>query len=452
MLLAASLALLVLAAALLALGVRGRIVDDHPICRKCRFDLVGLAAPSNCPECGTALHNPTAIRHGARRRRPAAVVVGSLLLLIGLGLFGATTWSRATSYNWNKAKPTWWLVNDAEHDTTPDDAVLTELLSRRTAGTLDSSVYPRLVAHALVRQADLKMGWSVLWGDLVEEAWSRDEMTSAQYQQFLTGSIITTVAFRPRIASGKSLPYSVSMDLSRSSRAMLAYSIKEGEISIEGDDGQPLKFHVTGGMGMSGFSGFPAFGTSANGLSSSIYIAGKVPPGKRRTTLQLATTTSLDKPGPGAPVSTSQILHTAIVEYLPPDQSPVTMVSNPELDQTIRASIRTFTVEHTPGWQNGYLNINVVFNNLPANVSFKAKAIGIGADGKEHEWEFPAIVARRGAGGYGPSGQAPKDFSALMVTIILTGDPGPAEQTMDIDEAWAGEIVLKDIPVHKHPS
>ncbi|MCC6679040.1 MAG: hypothetical protein IT436_18090 [Phycisphaerales bacterium] len=28
--------------ALIGLGLRGRKIDDHPICRKCRFDLVGV--------------------------------------------------------------------------------------------------------------------------------------------------------------------------------------------------------------------------------------------------------------------------------------------------------------------------------------------------------------------------------------------------------------------------
>jgi hypothetical protein len=449
MLLAASLTLLVLAAALLALGVRGRVVDDHPICRKCRFDLIGLVSPANCPECGSPLHNPAAIRHGARRHRPAAIVLGSLMLLTSLGLFGATTWSRATHYNWNKAKPTWWLVHDAEHDTTPDDEVLTELLARRSANTLDSSVYPRLVAHALVRQADLTMGWSVLWGDLVDDALSRGEMTSAQYQQFLGGAVVTSLRFRSRIASGTNLPYSVSANFSRGSRALLSYSIDERDFSIEGDDGRELTFSPRGGLGMSGLSAIPAT-DSLRIMSSSIYLMDKVPPGKRRTTLRLSATTTLHNSNALAPSSTVDIVHSAAVEYLPPGQSPVRMVSTPELAQAIQASIRNFDVEHSPGWDGGYLSLNLTFNDLPVNVSFKVKALGIGADGKEHEWDFPSVVAKKGSGGYGPGGRAPKGFDAPTVTIILTGDPGPAEQTMEMDEAWAGEIVLKDIPVHRH--
>jgi hypothetical protein len=38
---------------LLVLGVRGWRIDDHPVCRRCRFDLVGVyPAIGACPECG----------------------------------------------------------------------------------------------------------------------------------------------------------------------------------------------------------------------------------------------------------------------------------------------------------------------------------------------------------------------------------------------------------------
>ncbi len=51
----------------LAIAVRGRRVDDHPICRKCGFDLIGKPESSAvCSECGTDLTGVRAVRVGRR--------------------------------------------------------------------------------------------------------------------------------------------------------------------------------------------------------------------------------------------------------------------------------------------------------------------------------------------------------------------------------------------------
>lgn len=64
----ALLLLLIAGVVLLGWAWRGRRVDDHPVCRKCRFDLYGLPEPEACPECGAALGGAGAVRIGNRRR------------------------------------------------------------------------------------------------------------------------------------------------------------------------------------------------------------------------------------------------------------------------------------------------------------------------------------------------------------------------------------------------
>src|SRR3954447_10809108 len=55
---------------LLAWSVRRRRVDDHPVCRRCGFDLTGRpAGSSGCSECGADLSRRRAIRRGNRARR-----------------------------------------------------------------------------------------------------------------------------------------------------------------------------------------------------------------------------------------------------------------------------------------------------------------------------------------------------------------------------------------------
>lgn len=83
-----------------ALGMRGRAVDDHPICRRCRYDLVGQPAETpKCPECGADLLRPRATRRGNRVRRRGPFTVGVVLILAAIGAGTFMTIADARGYN-----------------------------------------------------------------------------------------------------------------------------------------------------------------------------------------------------------------------------------------------------------------------------------------------------------------------------------------------------------------
>src|SRR5436190_7656503 len=82
------LLLLVIGIVFLAVGWRGRTIDNHPICRKCGFDLFGLDAAVRCPECGTEL-SANAIRLGHRAVRRWPLGIGVVFLLPSLLILGA---------------------------------------------------------------------------------------------------------------------------------------------------------------------------------------------------------------------------------------------------------------------------------------------------------------------------------------------------------------------------
>src|SRR5690349_8575504 len=82
--------------ALIYLGLRGRRVDDHPLCRRCGYDLVGLPSDGSgrvCPECGSDLHRRRAIRTGHRARRRGQVAAGAALLAPCLAVLGFVGWA-----------------------------------------------------------------------------------------------------------------------------------------------------------------------------------------------------------------------------------------------------------------------------------------------------------------------------------------------------------------------
>src|SRR5207249_860614 len=83
---------LIVGIVLLRRGLKGIALDDHPICRRCGFDLFGLpGGVAVCSECGADLSSRRAIRIGTRKRRPGIATLGALLIVVivfNLGVLG----------------------------------------------------------------------------------------------------------------------------------------------------------------------------------------------------------------------------------------------------------------------------------------------------------------------------------------------------------------------------
>lgn len=104
-----ALALLSAAAGLLLLtrGLKGRAIDDHPICTNCGFDAVGLTPrpdePFRCPECGVDLRGRTRI--GNRKRLPRTIAWGAALLILGTLICSAWIAGEKGAIDWASYKP-----------------------------------------------------------------------------------------------------------------------------------------------------------------------------------------------------------------------------------------------------------------------------------------------------------------------------------------------------------
>src|SRR3954471_21620248 len=83
---------------------RGRRVDDHPVCRKCGFDLFGrpAGAAAVCAECGADLSRRRAMRVGNRVRRRRLMALAIPLLLAAGGWLGLLGWGTARHTDWNR--------------------------------------------------------------------------------------------------------------------------------------------------------------------------------------------------------------------------------------------------------------------------------------------------------------------------------------------------------------
>lgn len=191
--------------ALALIGWRGKRIDDHPLCRRCKYDLFGTdAIPKQCPECGSLLAKPRATRLGNRRRRRAMLTVGiviSLSSLTGGGLFG---WSKAKDFDWYPYKPLWMLQPEIEKDPSVRGArkATTEILRRLGNDKLSNRQVRNLVDHALDLQADPNANWNRFWGDLIEEAWilgrTPDDKLKQYFQELFDQRLSFKIASRAR--------------------------------------------------------------------------------------------------------------------------------------------------------------------------------------------------------------------------------------------------------------
>ena len=188
-------ALLVLAVPLLWLAARGRRTDDHPLCRKCGFDLFGKPADATrCSECGADLRRRRAVRVGNRQRRHRLAYMSFIGVAAGAGWLGVGGWRAAQHVDWNRHKPLWWVKKDLDAPPGPArDAALRELGKRVAEQKLPDAEVAALIDRALAYQADVTKPWSPAWGEVVEAARWAGRCPAERWKRYLTHSVTFSI-------------------------------------------------------------------------------------------------------------------------------------------------------------------------------------------------------------------------------------------------------------------
>jgi len=173
-------------------GWRGKRVGDHPVCRRCDFDLFGLPdRHPACPECGAHLSRNSAIATGRRRRRPVPLAIGvSILTPAAVGAVLALT-PIARGFDWDRYKPASWLAREWEASPVPARrrAVMIELLRRLEKGGLSDDLVRQSVERILLRQANRNVVWDWVDGGFVERAHARGALGAGQWERYLCGAV-----------------------------------------------------------------------------------------------------------------------------------------------------------------------------------------------------------------------------------------------------------------------
>jgi len=442
-----------LGAALLAGAIRGRVVSRNPHCRKCRFDLIGLALDGDaarCPECGRTLRDPRAIRVGLRKKRPLLGALGAFLILVPVALVGLAIASAARP-NINAYKPDFWLLIEARTAspaTIPGQ--LSELLSRVQAGSLSQPRTATLIERALAVQADMAGGWAVNWGDILDYAAANTLLTPEQLEQYARHSPQWSVSLRQRVLEGTDWVILVSTGPGRVGNAPGGgppFIFQPSLLEVRAGE-HAMKFPEEGGQTGLGIS---PNGASAMNLRRAVPGLG-VGAHEVTTIWKLSVCADYDTPA----ITTWTEERTSTIEVLPAGTHDVELVMDESLRAAIEKSLKIgrggITVEPsaTP-FGHSHASLMIECDNPPIALAFdvvlRERAAVVTDGSPPREWKVGQINYSgngRHMHGVGADVQA---MDVEAVDVVLRPSIDAARGTVGTYKISGLEIVLADIAV-----
>jgi len=482
---------MVLGAVLLRLGLRGRRIDDHPVCRQCRFDLIGQPQPlTTCPECGCGLRRPGWVRIGQRRRMPIVAGVGGLLLLLPALLIGSAVAVVATGSNLDKRTPTSLLLWQARH-TSPSrlGAIADELEWRASGGKMKKEELARIAEVALDVQGDLSKPWSEKWGDLIEQAHTDDAIGKQQWQRFLDQAVVLAFKARPKVRQGDAIPVVATMKEARvGSGSQLMCMVAWDHLKVGGADAEevdPESEHrsMVGALARRVFvsskrSGAPIgqfmvtgskpsmrWGQQVQTVSALIQVPTSVEPGTTTAHVEMRT---VSKPY-GYRVTWGDMRRTKegsvrasdlSVEIIATGEPGAELVApNADQRERMRQLLTPISVD-----VNEYDSGMGIMRNASTNFTITGRPMEFAFDVfcKAGDWELPwgTLVSGKSANrGHGQVwfggndelrmvyGEVP-ELKGTRVSIILRPNPARALETLDLTRVYGEEIVYEDVDVN----
>jgi hypothetical protein len=432
-------------------GWRGRQIDDHPLCRRCGFDLVGKPADSTrCAECGADLSGPRAVRVGHRARRPALLAIGAELLVVGLIPLAIIALVGARGVDVQTLKPLWWVRAEALGDD-PAAAVTAfgELQRRLVLGQLSGKDVESIVDDLLAWQADANRPWLPTAGDFIETA--RDAIVPAgtpplvsserwsRYAQ-QAGPRLTFTA-RPRARAGDAFPVVVVTDRHRAgSGNRFTWGMRQiGSPAAHAGTPPPRRISMRSS-------------STGNGALTMIDRLQPLPlpePTTRPMPREVTVRVPMDvTEGPRSSATLASWTSEGRVAWveLPATQPSVVLVDDPALRPAIE---RAVTIRKAHLVQTRVLTAFVDFRIGPTPVPL-AYDVFLRTDARE--WKLtPLVHPGPGGGTVGTTDSVRSEvngFAAEVVDVVLRPNPdAAATRTLDIDRVWSGEVVLRDVKI-----
>ncbi len=472
--------------ALLWRGLRGRCTDDHPLCRRCRFDLTGLpASGANCPECGADLAATRATVVGHRERRGGPVALGLAMLIPAVLLGGGAAWWAAGGFDPTPYKPAWLLMREADAPTSPAaDAALAELgrrsvggaltapqaaaltdlavsrltkspaawdrkwgprvLSARDAGRLSAAQVDAVTDRALAIQADPAVPWDIAWGDWVEAARAAGRVSDARWRRYArqaAGPLGLTVR-RRLSADAAVLPFGTALSSARLGEGG-RFTLVRRDAAIRLDGGPWLE-PTGGGFVENELSAHP-FSTTGFPIRLKRLGAG-LTPGPHRVAVRVPLEVREAGNRSAPPLAAWGETLAADVTVLPAGEPSAAAVADPALGPAVLRAFR-IRAAHFNRHRPGEVDFNIDVLNPPMNFAFDV----IVRDAAGREWPMRAVHAKAhewavwAVTGRAADGAAAAALAAGPIDVLLRPSAAEAERSVDLATYWGRPVIFRGV-------
>jgi len=433
-------------------GWAGRQIDDHPLCRRCGFDLTARAS-DRCPECGNDLARRGAITVGHRRRRPVAIAAGALLVLLALATGGGVA-TRA-EVDWQGFKPTWWLLAEARGTSARRDAAIAAiaaLIRRAETGALSPERRDALADRLLTIQADLTQPWNPAWGDWLAGGVLDGTLSDERRGRFLSQSFAAgtaTLTVRPDVRRGEPLPMMLRVTGVRAGtsglaggrpRLVVVRDSRDRVVVVDGVEPPPPRRDAGHGIGRSMLEASGGVQTWVQHPADALRPL-PIGPHTVEVRQQFRITDGLGEDARqlgtvDARASATFTLHEADAEL-------VRRVRDESLRPAMAAAITAESLERHAG-DPDHASLTLRVNSPPVDVGFDV-ALRQG----DREWPAGTLAwaAKRGSLQSGTGARTPGLRGGEPVDVVLRPSVRAAAGTTDVFAIWDHELVIPGVPV-----
>jgi len=343
------------------------------------------------------------------------------------------------SLDFQHYKPLWLLKRESIMAPPVSYRALGEIDRRLTRGLLNQSDINGVADLALAEQGNTKKSWNNYWGNFLELARSVNKLDDSRWKRYAEQAMSTpTMVIRKKIRRGDPIPIGWTRPSARAaSNTRLADKIHD-TITVDlaeeraGPDGDvPYPLNVSGMTTCIEIMDPQKINTAPEGFYNARIRVG----------------CNIYDDHSKEPLAQKQYDLKGKWELVAADGQTVKEIHDDRLGPQIESAITDLHLQHYA--KNDWCSLSLNFGPLPIGVAFSLEFRA----GNQHwrtklnEWSGGIASSRRG-GWISASGHL-KDITADKVDIILHSDINEAMRTMDLDEMWVGEIVLKDVPVHR---
>ena len=405
-------------------GWRGKLVDTHPRCRKCSYDLTNRPEDQQrCPECGAWITAAHAIRCGTYQRRPRLMLIGLFAMLVGV-FWAVLSFQVALG----KLEPNDYLpISWQTRDIWADEQAAALFLKRVQARRFSAKQLAGLVDQILDRQANPKVVWRRSWGDIVETAHRSQLLDKPRWERYSRQAMPVEIRIRPAVRRGDPIPVEAAFGEIRVGQANSPWV--EWWCVLEHKDTQTRVRVPSLSFMQYGYRLGWAPAQHLELLPTDTPAWAAVSPGPQN--ISIVQTMSLSQRGR----DTATFAVDKTVQMLPPDQPTARPIDRPDLRETIEAG--------TTANMDRYGRIEVHLRRVPVDLAFDV-ALRWG----EAEWPLGQLTVSKAGRQKETKHRFDRELpflNAHRVHIVLRPSLAAAVATVDMTEFWNGEEIVQEM-------